>query len=208
MNNRTPRSLTGSIADLQRNEAMRILKESEEIIAELDPGKITERRKFPEEQFRRNFLPLVTGEAYEKLPPGYTPERLHDEAFNLWCQVSGGPTNEVDVVEPDGTVAFTVPALMDTSIMNIAQPTDRAGLRALNKEYIERSPGLPHVAKARMQAGLAQQIAYMFQNTPDPRETSENIKRIHNYYGITKPAGEEPKNKVAENNYMGEFKFD
>jgi hypothetical protein len=199
--------LAGSIAEMQRQESMRILQDSERAVADLSTPKMTERRKFPEEQFRRNFLPVVSGEAYKRLPPGYTPERLHDEAYNFWCQVAGGPTGEVDVVEPDGTVAFTVPALMDTSIMNIAQPSNRAGLRALNKEYIERSPGMPHVAKTTLQVGLAQQISYMFQNTPDPRETNAKIKKMHEYYGI-KPVEQENKTSGPTDDFLGELSFD
>lgn len=201
------KKLAGTIADLQRQESMRILAESERAVAGLDPNKMIERKKFPEEMFRQHFLPVVSGDAYKRLPPDYTPERLHDEAYNYWCQIAGGPTNEVDVVEPDGTVAFTVPALMDTSVMNIAQPKNRAGLRSLNKEYIERSPGLPHVAKAHLQAGLAQQIVHMFKDTATPKDSVEKIQKMREYYGISDKGNEETK-ATSQGNFMGELSFD
>ncbi len=200
--------IEGSIANIQREESLKIIRESEKAVTSLLPDVSPTRRKFPESSFREHFLPVVSGEAYKNLPPDYTPERLYNEAYNYWCQVAGGPTMEVEVVEPDGSVAFIVPALMDTSVMNISQPRDRVGLRAANKEYIERSPGLPHVAKVQMQRSLATQINHMFQNQQDPRQSRERVKKMREYYGLPTEAQENVSEKQQASGFMGDLSFD
>lgn len=204
----TTKKLAGSIADIQRQDAMRVLTDSERAVSGLDPAKDpTLRRKFPESAFREHFLPVVSGEAYKRLPPDYTPERLYDEAYNLWSQVAGGLTMEVEVIEPDGTVAFVVPALMDTSIMNIAQPSDRVGLRAANKEYIERSQGLPQVAKTQLQRSLNQQINHMFANPVDPKRSKEQVNKMRQYYNLP-IEGSAAENTQTSQGFMGDLSFD
>lgn len=66
-------------------------------------------RKLPERLFVSDFLPYFCGE----LDLSSNPKLL-----DMWYTISGGQTNEVDVVDIDGSVLFVVPALLNTKVIN------------------------------------------------------------------------------------------
>lgn len=194
----------------QETEAIKLLKKSEEAISQLDPSKLIERRKYSESEFRRNFLPVMSGEAYSRLPPGYTPERLYEEATDFWMNIAGGPGYEVEVIEADGRTAFIVPAMMDTSIINTFQPKDKAGLRQLTSEYQSKLIGLPVAANNILKRGLTSHIATLFTSEPDQKSAIKKIDAIMDYYGVERVgAGKENKEqaKPVDQGYMGEMEF-
>lgn len=196
------------ISDSVKQKTMRMIQQDEELIAQLAPEAAPERRQYPEHEFRRHFLPIVSGEALKALPEGYTPERLLNEATNFWTNISGGLNQEVEVVEPDGTVAFIVPALMDTSIINTAQPKNDAGLRAVNHEFQQRSASLPHVAARRMEASLSEKLVYLFKDGVDHRDTDAKVKKMREYYGLTEKTDQSDSGSKQDDSFMGEMQFD
>lgn len=205
-----PRLKPKDFKNPEENEYIRLVKKGEELVSQLDPSKTPERRKYSESEFRRNFLPVISGEAYDRLPPNYTPERLHDEATNFWMNIAGGPGYEVEVVEADGRTAFIVPAMMDTSIISTFQPQDRAGLRQLTADYQSKLIGLPVAADNMLRRGLRSHLSTLFTSEPDQKAAIKRLDVIRDYYGIEKVAKEEGSSSTPDSSsggYMGEMEF-
>lgn len=202
------RAQAGDISSRVRERELRVIQKDEEVIRSLMPDTDSTRRQYPESEFRRHFLPVFSGEAYKNLPEGYTAQQLNDDAHRYWIQVAGSAHNEVEVTEPDGSVAFIVPALSDTSVLKISQPQDDAGLRHLQKEVLERVQGLPHVASRQMMQGLERKIAYMTSNSKgDEIKAVKRISEIRKYYDLEDTSLDTVKSK-AEVNFMGDMDFD
>lgn len=68
------------------------------------------RGRLPEDIFVNYFLPYFVNRQ-----AGYPNE---EKVVNDWISVSGGPYNEVDILDPAGKPIFTVPSLMNTSSFN------------------------------------------------------------------------------------------
>lgn len=199
----------GIIAERIKQETLRVIEKDEAVVRRLLPEEAPERNKYPESEFRRHFLPVFSGEAYDRLPPDYTPERLTDEAYRFWTQVSGGAIYEVEVVEEDGSTAFIVPALVDTSILSIAQARNRPGMRQLQEDVVSKAQGLPHIANAHLASGLERKLVEMTAGNRlgDRKISAERIQKIRDYYGLEAPA--ESKGKSAgDSNFMGDMSFD
>lgn len=208
----TTRREPGRIQQLMQNEQrMQIIKD-EKVVASLLPEKSPTRRQYPESEFRQNFLPVLTGDAYTNLPEGYSPQQVADEATSCWLMIAGGPNAEVDVVNPDGSVAFVVPALMDTSRLNIAQPKDDPGLRKLTNDVFQKVQGLPDVAKRELARGLDRKLTYLASaGTGDRKVINERISAIRSFYGLP-DAGSvnttQASNGQPNGGFMGEMSFD
>lgn len=210
--NQASKPVVGSIADrVEREQQMQIVRDEEDIQALLpDKGPSPERRRYPESEFRRHFLPVFSGEAAKRLPEGYTPEKLRSDASNYWMRIAGSPNAEVDVIDSRGKVAFTVPALMDTSALVVAQPEARMSLRTLNHDVLERAPGMPHLANRQMAAGLQSKLGYMTSNgQSDLFETKRKISKMREYYGIPEPVTADGSAATKTNSDdLGEMTFD
>lgn len=65
--------------------------------------------KLPEELFVSNFLPFFTGKANAETNPDFLP---------TWISIAGSPAADVDVIDKNGKVLFTVPAFIDSGFIN------------------------------------------------------------------------------------------
>lgn len=177
-----------------------------------------ERRRLPEEVFRRNFLPLMTGEAYSRLPPNMTPKQLHDEAQAIWLNIAGTHTAEVDVVDHNGDVCFTVPALVDSENLVITQhPTDRQFRHFANDLY-ERALSDSQGANFALRQDLKNKIGYMTSGKKDSdTEASAKIAKIREYYNLpskkkegedSAPGDTQTGDQGTGSDFMGEMYFD
>lgn len=110
-------------------------QEIKEIMEELDEIAETDRQRMPEEIFVAGFLPLFAGEA-DKVPKGLN--------LTKWSNIAGGPFRQVDVIDRQGNVLFTVPALMDRSAF-VSRTNDRINMghiAATAVQYAHQSPAL------------------------------------------------------------------
>ncbi|BAQ02746.1 hypothetical protein AVU38_gp218 [Ralstonia phage RSL2] len=74
---------------------------------------IEQNTQFPEELFVVHFLPLFAGEVQPTAEVNY----------RTWLEkVAGGEKTAVDIVDAEGKVLFTVPALFDTSVLEQSKP--------------------------------------------------------------------------------------
>lgn len=208
--------------EVERQAVMANVLRDEELIAQIDEDHDADwtRPRFPERLFRDNFLPVLTGDAYKRLPPGKTEEQLTDEARLMWLNVSKGPLNEVDVVTEDGKVAFTMPALLPTRHLDSMQqregPMDRRmrPMKVYAEEYRQHQQTLPAVGNARLQAGLNHKLHVMFARG-DNGEVRNKINKMYEYYGIapekadgSKPAQAKQGDSPFSGDDMGEMSFD
>jgi len=188
-----------------------ILKDQEAISALIDdPENDPTRIRFPERIFRENFLPVITGEAQTKLPPGVTSEAIEQQARQKWLAVSRGNLNEVDVVDDDNKVVFTMPALFPTGNFHTLQ--DREGgsapLKVYAKDYRDHLQTLPTVGMQKLKFGLDQHLERMFANGED-NTVKEKINKMLDYYGIdlgNKPA--QGAQAQADDGGLGEMFYD
>lgn len=68
-----------------------------------------EKRYLPESLFVTNFLPYFCGEL---------ELTQNTKLLDMWYTIAGGQFNEVDIVDISNTVIFTVPAIVNSDIIN------------------------------------------------------------------------------------------
>lgn len=71
------------------------------------------RNKLPEQLFKSNFLPLFAGQ-----------ETQSEVTLGLWVSVAGTPFAEVDIIDDNGQVLFTVPPIFERHIVDPTVPRD------------------------------------------------------------------------------------
>lgn len=166
-------------------------------------------RRFPEHLFRRNFLPIISGEAYRALPEGKTAEELHEEATGLWLNIAGSMYAEVDVVDGFGKVVFTMPALADTSGLNTTLEVSDPGLASVTENYHRKISGLPEFAARDLTVGLNRKLLKLLSNPPGEKQGQSKMDKIRDYYGLNDlKKEEEQQKKAAEPDDLGDMSFD
>lgn len=202
-------SVTGRLRDRVKEIGMKVILSDEAHLRSLMPDAAPERNRYRERDFRQHFLPVMSGEAAKNLAPGYTVERLNEEAHQYWATVAGGVSREVEVIDDAGEVAFIVPALADTSRLRTAQHPEIAGLKTLQEEVLQDVQGRPDVAETRMLTGLERKIAYLVSSgTGDTKRTVDRIKAMHDYYGLKYDDGKPAASISSGGGFMGEMSFD
>lgn len=204
------------MTDALRKEHLDNIRRDEKHIEHfMRDGGTPTRNRFPEHMFRENFLPIITGDAFKRLPEGMSEDDLREQAHVMWSRVAGSPTAEVDVVEPDGSVAFTMPPMSSIKNANTSHPRETAPpIAAYTKKFMEKAAGQPTIAKAYLNRGISEKIAHMF-STVDTEaeriEESKKLEKMRDYYGLPKDA-KGPGNKVADKpsgtGNLGELSFD
>lgn len=195
------------IAELRRQTAMRIIEDGASIAADLLADTTAERRQFPEQDFKRIFLPVITGAAFKNPPPGYTPERIAKEARNCWLMVAGGEVAEVDVIKRDGTVAFTMPALSDSGALDTIQRSESENMKFIEEEF-RHQQGLGAIAEQNLIASLNQRLTAISVREPDRKEAERKLSKMREFYGLEKPKDPKEEKKDSNSGFMGEMFFD
>jgi hypothetical protein len=90
----------------------RISNEIKDISANLNRSEYTNNPKLQERVFVNVFLPLFIGE-----------ENLYNASFQTWFSFAGTPFTSVDVIDENGKVLFTVPPILDRSVINSVSNT-------------------------------------------------------------------------------------
>lgn len=132
-------------------------------------------RQIPEEIFRVHFLDFFTTQ--EKLDPNrnYLAE---------WIGVAGTSVSKVDAIDPAGNVLFTVPPVMDSSIMNLSNPGGKS-LKDMMYEYKLHAEGLPGAADRYAKQVFGDKAAQLTPGHSDETVASNAWSKILDYYHIT-----------------------
>lgn len=188
-------------------EAMRIIEESNNVLEALSNDATSDRRQYPESEFRRNFLPVINGAALKNPPKGMTAEDVKKSAMACWLLVAGSYVGEVDVVNSDGTVAFTMPAISDSSVLSTIQKTGDENMSSIEEEFRESHAGMGRIAETNLINSLNQ---HLLKNTneigPDEKEARRKIEVMRKFYGLTSEK-EEVTNPHSNSDFMGTMSF-
>lgn len=164
----------------------------------------------PEKVFRANFLPIITGEAFVRQPNDEARQRLAVEAENLWLRVAGSAAAEVDVVEEDGTVAFTVPASVNARLIDTSQSMrsqDRQ-LRHDNEDYIHNLSINPEAARVKFTSSLSARLGDLLRPEVAREEDLAKLAKMRAYYGLKPVDGAAPGAAGGSSTSAGEMSFD
>lgn len=134
--------------------------------------------KLPESVFVEVFLPYFAGEKQ------ITKE---NSVMNDWVSIAGTPNNEVAIVGADGTVLYRVPAIYDTSILNVTHRNKGESLNEIYTHYDLQQNNLPVVAERFLTDSLTHKVPSML----DPQKldsVSQRWAAILATYGRTQGA--------------------
>lgn len=139
--------------------------------------------RLPEEVFRHYFLPYFSGLGT------IHPQR---NVIAEWIGVAGTAMTEVDVFAPDLTILFTVPALFDTSVIDVTKQRAGNSLSTVMENYQMRQGGVPAVATNYVNQALAAKMNDITLNKPDRMTVArQRWESIMAHYGIV-PQGAAP----------------
>lgn len=93
------------VNQIHNNNTLQLAKDIDEISNALDGHKT----KIPEVEFKTYFFPFISGQlSIEEA----------NKRRNYWIHLANGPMREVDVIDIDDKVLFTVPPLFNSNIIN------------------------------------------------------------------------------------------
>lgn len=134
-----------------------------------------EPRRMPKAVFEEIFLPFIVGRVESTNEQNY---------IEHWAGLVGQST-VVEVCDVDGKVIFTVPPLVDTSIINLDSDTR---IDAVLTEYGMDASVNPARAKGTLAAGMAAELGKTIRS-----DSKENWDSMLTYYGLKKPEAAENK---------------
>lgn len=137
------------------------------------------RSRLPEPLFREHFWPYFN----------HDREVQRDQnVFAQWVGVAGSPTSEVDVVNEKGDIVFTVPALLNTGILNVLKSDhQQQSIKETFQETSRLAADLPDVATTFFQKMLQHKLGDISSNRPPQEKDVQNWKKIAEYYGTATP---------------------
>lgn len=178
----TPQQLTAQIVSNEMKSVMEMVDNSfNSLVLQNDHAKL------PEDVFRHHFLPFFTGEV---------PKDRN--CIAEWIGIAGTPTSKVDVVSPAGDVLFTVPPVLDSSIVNLGQVGGKR-IKDLVIEYNLHTEGLPGAASAFANNVIVPHMQKIVPGHSDETEASKDWNKVFDYYGLN-PNAKAEEAKADESN--------
>ena len=140
------------------------------------------RQVYPEVKFKQYFAPFFLG-VFE-LPPQYN-------LLNLWVSEVGSYHVEVDIIDNNGNVLFTVPPVFNTNGINInSNATSPIRFNGLEVEYKAEAMNNPEGAIVQYYNGISHKLGSLFNGySPDPGHIDKWLK-IFAFYNVTPPSPE------------------
>lgn len=131
--------------------------------------------RLPEDIFVAVFLPYFSGQK---------PIGPDVNVFANWISIAGSPMNEVDIIDPAQRVLFTVPALFDTNIFQIATRNPGNSFTDIMNEYGLRNDTLPVAANRFLYNSLDRKVDEIKQDSPQHMNSMQRWSVIFQRYGI------------------------
>ena len=157
------------------NSANFVLEEMRHLGKEL-PRIRDHKVSYPLEKFTQYFAPFFLG--FHEVPQG-------QNLFEAWRLQVGSLHCDVSVVSTDGTEVFMVPAIMDTSAVNLLQNAKNLPtFKALENQMELESRNFPAEAATSYQASLNARIRRAFEGVGFSPENFAKWVRIFNYYQV------------------------
>jgi hypothetical protein len=131
--------------------------------------------RLPEDIFVGVFLPYFSGQK---------PIAPNVNVFADWISIAGSPMNEVDIIDQAQRTLFTVPALFDTNIFQIATRNPGNSFTDIMNEYGLRNDSLPVAANRFLHTSLDRKAEEIKQNSPEHLNSMQRWNLIFQRYGI------------------------
>ncbi len=131
--------------------------------------------RLPEDIFVGVFLPYFSGQK------AITPDV---NIFADWISIAGSPMNEVDILNQAQQVVFSVPALFDTNIFQIATRSPGNSFTDIMNEYGLRNDSVPVAANRFLHNNLDRKVEEIKQNSPQQLDSMQRWNLIFQRYGI------------------------
>lgn len=166
-----------------------ILKEADEEVTNIFDSLVVNayKNKIPEKIFVNYFLPYFTNkEAYKE-----------DNILAEWIAVAGTPTSEVEVIDYNNEVLFTVPSVFDTSIINLNNlNNENARLKSIMINYQLENNNLPIVANNNLKENLEYKLGQMTTESTNTSNKRKSWNNILERYGYIKPSEDKTKSST------------
>lgn len=134
--------------------------------------------RLPENVFVAYFLPFFSGQA---VAPGRN-------VVAEWIGVAGTPMSEVDVVDVNNQVLFTVPAIFNTNILEVANRKAGQSFADIYGEYDLRKAGVPIAANGFLVQNLNEKAVEILRYPVDSNSIASRWTNIMARYGIVSSA--------------------
>lgn len=138
---------------------------------------LNERKTYPIERFTHYFAPIFLG---------VVQPLENQNVYQAWRSEVGSLHIEVDVVDANGVVQFTVPALMDTSAIDLLMTDKTAAMRFsdINNAYDLDSRNFASLARDDYIRNLGSRLHGMFSQNKRNANNMANWLRIYEYYKV------------------------
>jgi len=140
----------------------------------------------PEGIFKEHFLPYFAGEKAITSDVSVMAE---------WVGVAGSPMGEVDVIDNNNQVLFTVPSLFDTNVINTVKRTPGKSLPEIYSQYDLRANNIPVVAEKFLSDALADKANNI---TKEANPKATNVDRWSNILSRYGYKTEQSSNSTSE----------
>jgi hypothetical protein len=144
--------------------------------------------QLPENVFVSYFLPFFAG---QPVAPGRN-------VVAEWIGVAGTPMSEVDVVDVSGQVLFTVPAIFNTNILEIANRQAGRSFADIFSEYELRKAGVPIAANGYLAQNLHSKASEIIKGEHNVSFIANQWAMIMSRYGIVSAAAAIANNKLQD----------
>lgn len=134
-----------------------------------------EKSKLPEAIFKEVFLPYFSGS--KPIPPDVP-------VLAQWVSIAGTAMSEVEIIDENKEVLYTVPGLLDTTVVNTAKHNRGSGLSDIIANARMHGAGLPIVGERYLAEALQDKLSVMLRPTDIAGSNGPKWKAIYDRYGI------------------------
>ena len=138
-----------------------------------------EKSKLPEAIFKEEFLPYFTG---AKPIPSDVP------VLAQWVSIAGTAMSEVEIIDENREVLYTVPGLLDTTVVYTAKHSRGAGLSDILANGRMHGASLPILGERYIAEALTDKLSLMLKPSDVVGSNGAKWKIIYDHYGIKDPS--------------------
>lgn len=145
-----------------------------DVFQNLVVGAKADTAKLPESIFVEQFLPFFSGEQNVK---------DRKEFFSEWIGVAGSPMGEVNVINEEGNVLFSVPPMFDSSVIETAKRNLGESFSDIYSQYKMHSNNLPVVGEKFLADAFEKKIGTTVKKSDVVSSNQERWNNILTRYG-------------------------
>lgn len=142
--------------------------------------------KLPEDIFVNYFLPYFANPV---------SDNVNNNKVAEWVSIAGTPVAEVDIVDNNNKVLYSVPSLFDTSVINLNKLSENHRFNDIMNKFDLQNNNIPSVAQYLLKQDLGNKLENMTEVTSNRLNKEKQWRDIFSKYGYIK----ETKTKDSQN---------